>query len=296
MTFADLGIAVREHGVIEQRVPCPQCNRGPGDDALGVNIQTGVFNCFRCRWKGRAGGEQNVAPIRRADDPAIAQRNLERLRQTWEECVPLSHPDAAPVRRYLESRALEAILSDPPRVLRAHPRLEYWDVDTRRSLGRFPAMVGLYRAPDGRAVTLHRTWLRPDGSAKAAVPVQKKMMPVIGSTKGGAIRLYPPRNGVLALSEGLESALSLHLIRGIPAWSAYCAGNLEYVHLPKGLRRLEIGVDVDESGTGRKSAEALAERVRRFSPATKIYLIMPEISGTGDLNDELQRRKTNGSP
>jgi putative DNA primase/helicase len=195
---------------------------------------------------------------------------------------------------YLETRALGDVLKAAPKVLRAHPGLEYWD--RSRSLGRFPAMVALYQASDEHPCTLHVTWLRSDGCAKAAVPVPKKTLsvPKPGATKGGAIRLYPPRSGVLGIAEGIESALSLHLIRGIPVWSARCADNLEHIRLPSNLRRLEIGVDVDETGKGRQVAEALAERVCRFSPATKCYLIMPEIDGTGDLNDELQRKRTNG--
>jgi putative DNA primase/helicase len=296
MTFTELGIAVRERGNAEQRVPCPQCNRGDSDDALGVNLKTGVFHCFRCGWKGCVGGMHAAAPqaSRRADDPAIADGKRERLRRIWKQCVPLHHADAAPVRRYLESRALGAILSEPPRVLRAHPGLEYWDKS--RNLGRFPAMVALYQASDEHPVTLHVTYLRPNGATKAAVPVPKKTLAVAvrGSTKGGAIRLYAPRSGTLGIAEGIESALSLHLIRRIPVWSARCADNLEHIRLPKGLRRLEIGVDIDASGKGRCVAEALAERVYRFSPATKCHLIMPELSGLGDLNDELQRTGTNG--
>jgi putative DNA primase/helicase len=298
--FSDLGIAVRAHGPTEQRVPCPQCDRGSRDDALGVNLETGAFHCFRCGWRGRAGSECDVpaAIARRIDDPTIAERKRERLRRIWKQCVPLSHADAAPVRAYLASRGLDPVLSEPPKVLRAHAGIEYWDSDGNgwRNLGRFPAMVALYHASDEQAVTLHVTFLRPDGMEKAGVPVPKKTLPVAtrGATKGGAIRLYTPTSGVLGIAEGIESALSLHIIRGIPVWSARCADNLEHIRLPRGLRRLEIGVDVDENGKGRHVAEALAERVCRFSPATKTYLIMPEVDGPGDLNDELQRKRTHG--
>ena len=296
--FTDLGIVIRANGSVEQRLPCPRCARGASDDALGVNLETGAFHCFRCGWKGRAGGEHGAPAtiVRRIDDPAIAQHKRDRLNRIWNECVPLWHKDAAPVRRYLETRALEPILADPPRVLRAHARLEYWDLGTQRSFGRFPAMVALYQASDERPITLHATWIRPDGTAKADVPDPKRTLqvPVKGSTVGGAIRLYPQRSGILGIAEGIESALSLHVIRGIPVWSARCADNVRDIRLPRGLRRLEIGVDVDESGKGRQVAEALAERVRRHSPGTKTYLIMPEVDGPGDLNDELQRKRTHG--
>ena len=281
-------------GRTEQRVPCPRCDRGPRDEALGINVETGAFHCFRCGWKGRAGREQSTptTAVRRIDDPARAERKRERLRRIWKESLSLTHADAAPVCRYLQSRALGAVLCKPPRVLRAHPNLEYWDDVGRRSLGRFPAMVALYQGADESPITLHATFLRPDGAAKAAVPVPKKTLavPSRGSTKGGAIRLYPPRDGFLGVAEGIESALSLHLIRAIPVWSARCADNLKHICLPANLGRLEIGVDVDASGKGQQVAEALAERVRRRNPGTQCFLILPQVEGLGDLNDELQGR------
>jgi putative DNA primase/helicase len=287
-----LGIQIRLNGRAEQRVPCPQCGKGARDDALGVNVEDGRYHCFRCGWKGRAGGETAAParPIARIDDPSVAERKRERLRTTVRETVALDHPKAHAVRRYLESRALGEILRAAPKVLRAHPALEYWDVT--RSLGRYPAMVGLFHDSAGKVITLHATYLRQDGCAKASVPHPKKILGVVehGATKGGAIRLFDARGPTLGIAEGIESALSLHLIRKIPTWAARCADNLECVRLPEGLRQLEIGVDMDASGKGQAVAEALAKRVMRWSPRTLVLYIKPELDGPGDLNDELRRR------
>jgi hypothetical protein len=288
-TLVDLGITVRARGRAEQRVACPRCDHGSRDDALGINIESGVYHCFRCGWKGRAGGEL-VAPIRRVNDPEVAARKRERLRATWRETVALDHPKARAVRAYLQARGLGEILRAPPHPLRAHPELEYWD--RTRSLGRFPTMVALFHGAAGEPVTLHATYLRADGCAKAPVPAPKKILgvPQRGATKGGAIRLYEPRAGVLGIAEGIETALSLHLIKKIPVWASYCADNLERIRLPEGLRQLLIGVDLDESGKGRAVAEALAQRVMRWSPRTRVVYITPELDGPGDLNDELRKR------
>jgi hypothetical protein len=290
-SFEALGIAVRPNGRAEQRAACPQCGKGKRDDALGLNIEDGRFNCFRCGWKGRAGGESTapVRPITRIDDPSLIERKRERLRATYRQTVALDHPKAHAVRSYLESRALGQVLQAPPKVLRAHPGLEYWEGS--RSLGRYPAMVGLFHSAGGKVVTLHVTYLRQDGSAKASVPAPKKILgvPEAGATKGGAVRLLEARGGVLGVAEGIESALSLHLIRKVPVWASFCADNLERIRLPEGLRQLEIGVDLDESGKGQAVAEALAKRVMRWSRRTRVVYIKPEIQGPGDLNDELRR-------
>jgi putative DNA primase/helicase len=288
MTFAELGIEVRTHGSNEQRPPCPEC----GDvGAFSVDIRGGRYNCFKCGFKGRAGDETGYTPITRINDPAVAERKRERLRRTVKETVSLSHPDARAHRAYLESRALGEILNAPPPILRAHPGLEYWDGG--KSWGKYPAMVALFHGANGQAVTLHVTYLRFDGCAKANVPSPKKILgvPIKGSTKGGAIHLYEPRAGILGIAEGIESALSMHLLQKIPVWSSYCADNLQRAHLPRNLGELYIGVDIDANGKGEQVAQSLAKRVAKFSPHTKTFIVLPEVDGTGDLNDELRRRR-----
>ena len=292
--FAALGIVVNPHGLVEQRVACPQCAKGGHDTALGVNVVTGAYHCFRCSWKGCAGRETAFPrgrPVSRFDDPAMIERKRERLRRIWKDSVPLNHRYAGAVRTYFESRALGEILNAPPANLRAHSGLEYWDRTS--SLGTYPAMVALLTGAGGQPVTLHVTYLRGDGCAKATVPSPKKIMPVPmrGATKGGAIHLYRPRAGVLGIAEGVESALSMHLLQKLPVWSSYCADNLERALLPAGLRELHIGIDLDAGGKGEQVANGLAMRMRRFSPRTKVVLITPEVDGTGDLNDELRRRQ-----
>jgi putative DNA primase/helicase len=226
----------------------------------------------------------------RINDPAVAARKRERLRQTWRESVPLAHPKAHAVRAYLQSRALGEVLKRPPAVLRAHPGLTYWDGS--KNLGRFPAMIALFHGSAGQPVTIHVTYLRGDGCAKAVVPSPKKILgvPVNGATRGGAIHLFEPRDGKLGISEGIESALSLHLLQRLPVWASFCADNLARVHLPRDLRELHIGVDLDESGKGEQVARALAARVGKWSRRTKVWFVRPDLEGLGDLNDELRTR------
>lgn len=288
-TVLDLGIAANPTGRPEQRVPCPHCAKHGHDDTLGVNIESGCFHCFRCGWAGKA-HSVSAQPAVRIDDPAIIERKRERLRSTWRETIALTHVNASPVRAYLRARGLADIIKAPSAVLRAHRGLEYWN--GARSLGCFPAMVALFQGAGGEPVTLHVTYLRSDGCAKAPVLRPKKLLgvPVRGATKGGAIQLYEPRNGKLGIAEGIESALSLHLIEHIPVWASFCADNLERVRLPAKLRELRIAVDIDPSGKGEAVATALAKRVMHWSPRTRVFYVKPELDGPGDLNDELRRR------
>jgi putative DNA primase/helicase len=298
-----LGITCRPHGPAEQRVRCPRCGdgRGASDDALGVNIETGVFHCFRCGWSGKAAtGETRAAPLHaQLDDPERADRVRQRLREVWKAAKPLDHRLAGPVRRYFQARGLERLLLVFARgeVLRAHPALPYWDNCGRREVGRFPALVAILTGPDNKPRAIHATYLRADGFSKAAVGSPKKILPVPtrGATRGGAIRLFAVRDGVLGVAEGLENAMALALLHKVPTWSAYCADNLAQVRLPPGLRELHIAVDVDENGKGEQVARTLAARAAREQPDLVTHLIIPAGAAPRDLNDELLAARRSAS-
>jgi hypothetical protein len=289
----ELGISYRASGPAEQRVSCPRCDRGERDDALGVNIETGVYHCFRCGWSGKAaGGETRGArPYVRLDDPERAERTRQWLREVWKAAKPLGDRAAWPVRNYLKSRGLEVLIAAlPGYTVRAHPALTYWDSAARREVGQFPAMLCILTGPDGKPRAVHATYLRHDGYAKAPVGSPKKILrvPTRGATIGGAVRLFDPRDGALGVCEGIENALSLVLLHKVPCWSSYCADNLAQVRLPA-LQRLHIGVDVDDSGTGERVARALADRAKREQPHLDVRLVVPPGEGPRDLNDQLRR-------
>ncbi|MFE8032996.1 DUF7146 domain-containing protein [Thiohalocapsa marina] len=203
------------------------------------------------------------------------------LRRRWAEALPPQHSAAAPLRRYLASRGLDASVLDA-RVVRLHPALPYWSLDAAGSpacLGRFPAMVARVCSADGRAVTLHRTYLRADGAGKAPVVAPKKLMPHAGTATlaGGAIRLCRAET-TLGVAEGIETALAVQAMTGEPVWACSSATLLARFQLPAGIERVSIWADKDRSGAGLRAAEALRERlsdrclVRIALPAAPIPL------------------------
>src|SRR5579862_5214171 len=142
MTLDELGIAIRPNGPAEQRVPCPRCGRDdPHDDALGVNIETSIYHCFRCGWSGRAFSGETRAAVVRLDDPDRAHRVRDRLQRIWTESVPLRSVPSWPIERYLQSRGLGVFLAHDIPALRAHPSLAYYDTAARREIGRYPALI-----------------------------------------------------------------------------------------------------------------------------------------------------------
>lgn len=238
----------------------------------------------------RAASKAPSVIVRPNPAPVLDTKALEALERVWGESIPASHPDAEPMRLYLDRRGV--LLEPIPPVLRFHRSLEYWHPTKEGyhlKLGSFPAMLALMVNPQGQGVAIHRTFLDADGfkatpSFNGYPCVPRKMMraPVRGASNGGAVRLFEP-GSVLAVAEGIETAIAYYLMTGTPAWSALNAGGLERVELPASVREVWIAADQDGNDRGLKAAQVLARRLHREGRAAYIHLPKER----GDWNDVL---------
>jgi len=205
--------------------------------------------------------ERKVVEIRPKRDPAILDRSIRRV---WDEAVELTDPRAAPVVEYLLKRGLwrrgglDVRQFGGGEVL-AHPSLPYYA--DGKLLAHYPAMIARVSAADGKKVTIHRTYLTPEGT-KAPVESAKKLMeyPEDRTLRGGAIRLFPAGR-VLAVTEGIETALAVHQFTRDPVWAAVSAPLLAAFEPPPQVRHLDIWADLDRKGAGEKAAYTLQERM-----------------------------------
>ena len=256
------------------RAPCPECDRGTKDDALGVTVETYgryVWHCFRCGWAGAAGvTTSNPQPRHRAAPKAHHAGLSEWATALWQSTRELEGDALA----YLEARSCVC----PPMCgdLRCHPALKH-----APSGYTGPALVALVTdAISNKPISLHRTWVRSDGTKTPVNPA--RMLAANHRAKGGVIRLWPDEciTFGLAIAEGIETALSVaHAIT--PAWACIDAGNLSGFAVLNGIDALVIATDGDE--IGRKAANECAARWRRAG--RQIVVIDP---GDGrDWNDEV---------
>jgi len=168
-------------------------------------------------------------------------------------------------------------------VLRFHPSLGYFEKGAdgkSRQIAAYPAMLALIQAPDGQAVTLHRTYLR-DGRKLDATDAKKVLSAGI---HGAAVRLFDA-GAQLALCEGIETALAVHLATGKPVWAGISAGNLEKLWVPDTVREVCIYADNDAGGdfAGQCFAYALARRLKREEKTTgprQVRVFVPRHAGT----------------
>lgn len=183
---------------------------------------------------------------RQAEQKAETAKRAGQAARLWNAGLPINGTVAA---YYLRDRGLTCPLPDTLRFLP-----ECWHGPTAT---RHPALVA--RVDGGNGFAVHRTYLLPNGSGKAAVEPRKMML---GAVAGGAVRLLAADNG-LVVAEGIETALSLAcgLLRGPAAiWAALSTSGIRSLTLPPNPSRLTIAPDGDPAG--RAAAYALAERAQ----------------------------------
>lgn len=254
---------------------CRACGAGGGFKLLqaikGIDFNTALREVERC--VGTV-----LVPLRVVSSEPSAERMKKLAQRIWEEAKPVTVGDE--VDRYLSSRGLA--LPAYPRVLRFHAALGYFQRGTdgkSRKVAEHPAMLACIQGPDGHAVTLHRTYLQ--NGRKLPAPDAKKVLS--SGINGAAVRLFEVTDEV-AISEGIETGLAVHLATGKPVWAGLSAGNLEKLWLPDSVRRVCIYGDNDVDGDfdGQALAYALARRLKKEEKRTgprQVQVFLPKQPG-----------------
>lgn len=278
-------------------VRCPAL--GHEDRASSCHVEDAengrlLAHCFAgCQWEDiRAGLEaKGLLPDRSGFPPTASLREApiadpgpcreEEARRAkalriWRSALPLD--EKCPAAQYL--RKTRGLTISLPPSLRWHPSL--WHGPSGQEL---PTLVARVADPlTDEFLGVHRTFLLPDGSSKAAAEPAKMLL---GRCAGGVVKLGEVREALL-LGEGLESVLSAAQLSKaafgsyLPAWAALSAGNLAKVRVPPGVSQIIVPSDGDEAG--RAAARRLAESLRGSGAEV---LIAPAPEGR-DFNDLLR--------
>lgn len=262
---------------------CPSCGYAGTFTAEEKDGRTLVY-CHSCRdqaaimeaLKGRGlWGSNDHLPERAPRNPPPQtrrqpNRHADTARRLW--AAARSAEDTA-TARYLETRGYAGPIPPTLRHLALHRHTTGTD---------WPVMLGAVTCwPHREVVAVHRTYLREDGSGKAPVDPAKM---TLGPISGGAVRLAPA-GPVLALAEGIETALSVMVSTGLPTWACLSAGGLREVRIPDTAAEIVIAADNDKNGVGQDAAEALAARLSR--EGRKVRVLLPPRPGM-DFNDMLK--------
>lgn len=175
-------------------------------------------------------------PIAQAERAAseIEKRNATRAAQMWAQSVPAP---GTLVETYLRYRGISGRVSDELRFMPRcwHKPSEQW----------FPVMLARLSDNLGFA-SVQRTYLAPDGRGKAPVAKidQKRGL---GGMRGGAVRLRTVGD-VLAIAEGVETALSAAQLYQFATWATCGTGRFTVIDVPESVRFIIIFADAGEPG------------------------------------------------
>jgi hypothetical protein len=258
-------------------MPCPVCGparRSPANRRRKVlrvwhhSPNFGTYRCARCDIHGHAREDGSPAPDRaeldkaRAEAQRFAEQTAEAKRHKaqwlWGRRRPIA---GTPADRYLRQvRCYVGALPGTIGFLPGHGDLP-------------PAMISAFAMPteiepnviaisQAAIQAVHLTRLAEDGSAKAGTDADKI---TIGTPRGSPIALAAVGDLLgLAITEGIEDALSIHEATGIGTWAAGSASFMPALAaaVPCYVEFVTIVADPDAAGR-RFAAELSAELDRR---------------------------------
>jgi putative DNA primase/helicase len=285
-----MSLGLPEEFLKNKHGPCPLCNSdknfrfddkegrgtwictcGSGD---GINLAmefTGrPFYEIASEIDSMVGNVKYDAPNEQSGMTAEQKRNA--LRATYKATQPLQSGDL--VDRYLTARGVGEVTY--PDSLRFAPSIRDGDGGIR------PAMVAMIVDRTGKPVSMHRTFLRPDGRAKAEMECPRKIMP--GELpEGSCVRLSEyVSGGALGIAEGIETAMSASAMYGLPVWSAINTALLKKWLPPEGCKQIAIFADNDPKYGGQAAAFLLAHRLAVRDYEVSVHV--PDTAGI-DWND-----------
>jgi putative DNA primase/helicase len=280
--LGELGVAssylVNKHG------PCPICG---GRDRFRFDNKTnrGDWICSNC---GAGDGFALVSKIRKISlvdarklvEPLIPSAEVKVSRRDTNKDEPVSASriwkntksitDLSPVWAYLKSRncSYNGTLS------------------LREGFDKNFFMAAKICDPEGRGVSLHKTYITREGMPASFKP--NKLLVAGAIPPGSSIRLSAPSES-MGVAEGIETALSAQRLFNVPTWSAISAPMLKTFEPPEICKILTIYADNDFNFTGQSAAYELARRLKMSKPELRIYVKIPEL--VGDWNDVLKNEE-----
>lgn len=172
------------------------------------------------------------------------------VRKWFDDGMPIAGTLA---ETYLKRRGIDRPAAGWPDSLRFFPSLKHTFSGTS-----LPVMMAAWSDARGIVQAVHRTFLAPDGSGKAAVSPNRLTWP---SNRGCVIRIQRGDGRAdrpLILAEGIEDALSCAVcVPECPVWAYGSLVQLTGLRVPGGLHQIRIMPDNDQSNP---VAEALLEK------------------------------------
>lgn len=259
--FRGLGIYLREDG---RHGPCPSCG---GEDRFRLDRDSAERGSYYCSQCGPGDGISLIRKVLGVDFkeamaavggvvggcdknvvPKETKMTKEKLRSMFDGGSRAASGDM--VGSYLQGRGLSTV----PSALWCLPKC--WEPETKKNHN---AMVGIFSAPDSEVCCVHRTYI--DAAGKLDLESPKKLTPTCRPMIGGAIRLFEPVNGLIAVAEGIETAIAVQEYMGVPCWSVVSSEIMKGFEPPEGITDVVVCGDNDQNFAGQAAAFILGQRL-----------------------------------
>lgn len=252
------------------------CFAGCGEGDVLDFVQKQYGGSLRDAAERLYGGDLPIVDVPRLERKNRA-RSVDYAREIWVAAGPLT---GTPAEAYLRTR--RGITLPLPPVLRFARIQVPKDSGLAEAFGNrpLPALVALVVAHDGTPTGIQRTYLTEQGTK--ALTRDGKVKFSLGNIRGGAVRLGPTLADGLALTEGIEDALSLIQMGAPSAWAAAGSAMLDGMVLPPDVRSVVVGGDADEAGRAAAEKAAIA-----FVNAGRDVRVIYPADGHKDFNAEL---------
>lgn len=232
------------------------CTCGAGDGMkLAMEVTGRTFREVASEIDGMVG---NVAVDATPREAMPEAKRMDALREVYLASKPMTEGDLA--HRYLVSRRLDDRIY--PAALRFAEKLRDGDGGIRPCM---VAMIGVHGETDAKGrqkyCSMHRTFLRPDGSGKAEMQSPRKLMP--GTLPDGACVMLTEwhGHGPIGIAEGIETALAASRRFQMPVWAAISSGMLAKWTPPEGAESVCVFGDNDRKFGGQAAAFTLAHKL-----------------------------------
>jgi putative DNA primase/helicase len=275
--------------------PCPFCggkDRYRFDDKGGM----GTFFCNHCgpgngiefvkRWRkvefGTAAddvraalGESHVAepaiPAKVGKNAKLAgEPNGDAAQRLWDMGCQITRHDEA--GQYLLSRGIE--------IPKTTDHLRFMQNCLHAPGTTFAALIAAIRSPDGRLVSVHKTFLL-SGKKAPVTPVRKVMK---GALEEGSAVPLTPFGRAICVGEGIETSLAAGMMFKMPVFATLSAQGMANFIPPQDVEIVTICADNDRDGCGQRAATTLAERL--LVAGYEVDIETPDHPGS-DWNDVL---------
>lgn len=213
-------------------VRCPAHDDRTASLSLRDGHSTVLFHCF-----AGCSNDEVLAAMKRARHYAPQsttraapqpKKDLGELaRKIWAGLPSVGNHTLA--ARYLASRKI--LIRSP--ALRYDPRAKYKE---GKSYFEAPALIAAYHKADNSLVSIQRCLLDSEGQQITEHDPKR----FLGLRSGALCRLFPLRGSVLPLAEGVEEALSVHRLRGLPCWSVGGIENYAAIEIPDHVEKIIV--------------------------------------------------------